>query len=659
MRNTIVCVICLLFIGASAQAWDAVNVNFQYSTSGPTETQGGAAFGSGVTMTWNNFINGTATLSNLDDSAGAATAVSVTPNSTNSWSTSFFSSLTYGENIMHDYLYVQNTTRNMTIAGLAAGSTYDLYLYGHGDQEVQNTRFIVNGVSKTTNLSNAGGATALTEGAHYVVFKGVPANAGGQITVNWGNTGNYGALNGLQIVRGNLNTVAKLPAPYNDEYMIDSPTTLSWTNPLPLDGTSSITCTVYLGTDSNRTSMDSVTLAPDEASVQINTTHFPNYGTLQRGIDYDWIVDCVDASPQANPANGLGETWMFHNYLPDQDGFGGQATGGEGGATVTVSNYSDLKYYATSVNPYIIRVSGTIDFGPGVKIQPKSNKTIEGADHNATIIGNIDLSGSQNCDNIIIRNMNITNPYGNDGLTVWGATNVFITHCDIYDCGDGLCDITQSSDNVTVSWCKFYYTNPTAAHRFTMVSGNDPDSHPHITLHHNWWAENCYERMPSGSWNTVHMYNNYFTCTGNYYCSNTRDGGDMLSEYNYYDHVNDPVTVSLPPATGNPAGLIKTVGNTYVSCTGTIYPGTDTVSTPTYTYTTDAAADVPDIIVAGAGTILYGDLNGDKTVDGDDLVIFCGLWLDDNNSLAYYQDLNGDGRVALYEFAAFAQNWQM
>jgi pectate lyase len=455
---------------------------------------------------------------------------------------------------------------------------------------------------------------------------------------------------------------AHSPHPYDGATVLVSPTTLRWVNPEPPDGHGEPTCTVYLGTTPDREAMDQVTLEPGVCSVPIDTAAFATFGAqpLTDETTYYWIVDCAYANAALPSEAGQGEAWTFHTSLslPQVDGFGGWATGGAGGATVTVSDFNAFKYYATSVKPYTIRVSGTIDFGQGGKVQPTSNKTIEGVDHNATIIGNIDLSGSQNCDNIIIRNLTVTNPYPEvDGITVWGATNVLITHCTVYDCGDGLIDITRTSDNVTVSWCKFYYTDPSAPHRFTMISGNDPAAHPHITLHHNWWAQNCDQRMPSGSWSTVHMYNNYFTCTGNYYCSNVRDGGEMLSESNYYLNVNNPVSVSLPPAEGQPAGRIKTVANAYVSCTGTIYPGQDTVFSPPYAYSVDAAGDVPAIVSARAGNRPYGDFNDDGTVEIDDLHRFAEVWLEPTNPLAPYADLNGNGRVEMYEFAVLAAQW--
>lgn len=326
------------------------------------------------------------------------------------------------------------------------------------------------------------------------------------------------------------------------------------------------------------------------------------------------------------------------------DGFCGNVTGGAGGATVTVNNLTNFKYYAVSTNPYIIRVSGTIDMAGG-KVQPKPNKTIEGVDAYATIIGNLDLSGSQSCNNIIIRNLNITNPAG-DGITVWGATNVFITHCTIYDCGDGAVDMNNGTDYVTVSWCRFNYPSMND-HRFVHIA-----DWAHITFHHNWYDYGCDQRMPASTGGTIHMYNNYFSCTGNYYCSNARNDAQILSENNFYTQVNSPIGIS----TGT-TGLIKTAGNIYDACTGTIHPGTDSVFTPTYTYAPDAVEDVPAIVITAAGNRLYGDFNGDKAVGADDLIIFVDFWLDAASRPAFYQDLDANGMVNLVEFRTFAQNW--
>ncbi len=56
------------------------------------------------------------------------------------------------------------------------------------------------------------------------------------------------------------------------------------------------------------------------------------------------------------------------------DGFGAAATGGAGGTTVTVGNATDLLTYAQSIQPYVIKISGTITYAGYISIS--SNKTI-------------------------------------------------------------------------------------------------------------------------------------------------------------------------------------------------------------------------------------------------------------------------------------------
>jgi beta-xylosidase len=59
------------------------------------------------------------------------------------------------------------------------------------------------------------------------------------------------------------------------------------------------------------------------------------------------------------------------------------------------------------------------------------------------------------------------------------------------------------------------------------------------------------------------------------------------------------------------------------------------------------------IFTDSAVTPLYGDMNGDNTVNMNDLSEFVGCWLLDDCGL----DLNGDCVINLYEFAGFANNW--
>ncbi len=269
----------------------------------------------------------------------------------------------------------------------------------------------------------------------------------------------------------------------------------------------------------------------------------------------------------------------------------GSTTGGAGGPTVTVTNGADFVTQVGLAGPRIVQVDGALTIDTA-GVAP--NKTILGLSTNATLLGRLSISGVTN---VIVRNLRITNP-GNDGISIRDPNthHVWVDHVTFYDCGDGSCDISQEADYVTVSWCKFLY--PTQLeHRFVMIGSGISNVPTHITLHHDWWGARADQRMPASGDAIVHMYNNYFNCTNNSYCSNARDRTDINSENNFYSGVKDPIYVSA----GVPDGRIRTSGNMYPGCTGQIAPGTDPVFTPPYLYSLDPTVNVPALVTAGAG----------------------------------------------------------
>ncbi|ATC63936.1 hypothetical protein CMV30_08205 [Nibricoccus aquaticus] len=278
------------------------------------------------------------------------------------------------------------------------------------------------------------------------------------------------------------------------------------------------------------------------------------------------------------------------------DGYGRSATGGTGGANVTATTAAQLKTYAESATTYTITVSGTIDLGASGRVNLKSNKTLKGANASATIKGTINLSS---VNNVIIQNLNVTantgEPASNDGISVNASTNVFITKCTIYDCTDGNLDIAKGSDNVTVSWCKFYYTRNNGHNFSNLIGSSDTDTGGYRhTWHHNWWSTGCKQRMLADRFGPCHMYNNYWNCAGNDYCTTARNVTQMLSENNYYDGVKNPLDKQN-------SGKLKTSGNVFNNCTGTMVTSNDSVFTPTYGYTLDTAANAKTRVLAGAG----------------------------------------------------------
>ncbi|MEJ5259541.1 MAG: carbohydrate-binding protein [Anaerohalosphaeraceae bacterium] len=357
------------------------------------------------------------------------------------------------------------------------------------------------------------------------------------------------------------------------------------------------------------------------------------------------------------------------------DGFGQNTTGGAGGTIVVVSTPADLKTYAETVNtPYIIQVSGTLDLASiGGKISIQSNKTIEGTGTNPTIIGM--LGFKKGCSNVIIQRLTIRCPQGygeGNGIAVKeDITNVFITKCTIYDCYDGLVDITRRSDNVTVSWCKFYFTQPMNNQRVSLVGSSDSATDDYgklrITFHHNWFGPMCLQRIPSVRFGKVHLYNNYYHCTGvqTLYGVWARLYSECLIENNYFKEVNNPYyNIDYDDTV---KGKIAASGNILDNCTGTVHPGTDSVFAPPYAYTLDDALMVPTIVQWGAGADgkdgypphwmfgMYGDFDLNGWVDYNDFAVFAGLWkaVSGIENADYYPN----GIVDLEELALFVSNW--
>jgi pectate lyase len=279
-----------------------------------------------------------------------------------------------------------------------------------------------------------------------------------------------------------------------------------------------------------------------------------------------------------------------------QIGYGAAARGGAGGREVVVRSAEEFRKLAASDGPLILRVEGPLDIG---QVSVRSDKTILGA--GAELRGNLMIGGG--VQNVVVQNVTMTNPMnkkgkgGGDGITVRGGKHVWIDHCTFRDCGDGAVDITEGADFVTVSWCKFVYTKQ-PQHRFTMLAmGREGKKHKNrirVTLHHNWWADNCDQRMPAARKARIHMFNNYFSSTGNSYCTNVRKDAELLSESNHYEKVQNPCY-------SEDGGKIRTVKNVYRDCTGKISRGTDDVFSPPYAWTVDRVSQVPDQVRAGAG----------------------------------------------------------
>ncbi|WP_266380040.1 pectate lyase [Streptomyces canus] len=175
-----------------------------------------------------------------------------------------------------------------------------------------------------------------------------------------------------------------------------------------------------------------------------------------------------------------------------------------------------------------------------VELLVGSNTTIVGLKGAVLKGGSLQV---RNATNVIIRNLDVRDAYdcfpvwqpNTGGLgdwktaydTIWltGSTHVWVDHVTLSDKGhpdageptyfarnylrhDGLLDITNGSDLVTVSWSKF------ADHDKAMLIGNSDSAtgdrgRLRVTLHHNQF-ESVVQRAPRVRFGQVHLYNNRY-----------------------------------------------------------------------------------------------------------------------------------------------------
>lgn len=236
--------------------------------------------------------------------------------------------------------------------------------------------------------------------------------------------------------------------------------------------------------------------------------------------------------------------------------------------------------------------------------------------------------------NIIIRNVTFEGPGaydcdGWDNLCLDKATNVWVDHCDFQDGVDGNFDIKGTSDNISVTWCRFrYLKSPKAGgsggaddHRFSNLVGSGSSDKPadgkyNITYGYCWWDQGCKQRMTRCRNALIHYLNCYWNSSvADYYV-----GPENVSSY------FEGCTFS---GSANSANKIwKPFNNTtnsckFVNCTGNLPSNSGSVSAPTYPYDALSAAEAKNYVTnssCGAGATLTVNENGEvsSSCDGND-----------------------------------------
>ncbi|MBQ9399325.1 MAG: polysaccharide lyase family 1 protein [Bacteroidales bacterium] len=207
-------------------------------------------------------------------------------------------------------------------------------------------------------------------------------------------------------------------------------------------------------------------------------------------------------------------------------------TGGMAGEVVRVTNRADFEKYVGDDVPRTVILDADLA-GAGIydksdRINIGSNKTIIGSGAGRQING-ICLEADRK-ENIIIRNLSIGlgKP---DGLAFRTCHHVWVDHCDLYTCDDGLLDFTIASNYLTASWNTIHDHN-----KVTLVNSGTGHFEDHdrerATYHHNYFFNNE-QRNPRVGYGLAHVYNNVYYNI-HQYCIGYHSQAKVLSENNYF-----------------------------------------------------------------------------------------------------------------------------
>jgi pectate lyase len=317
------------------------------------------------------------------------------------------------------------------------------------------------------------------------------------------------------------------------------------------------------------------------------------------------VTGLVSTPPTSQSASPSPSTSTSNPPPPPPTGMVGYATlaggttGGAGGPVVTVTSWSQLVAEAGKQTPEIIQISGILQ-GSG-QATVRANKTIVGIGANSGINGGgLKIS---HYNNVIIRNLKLTNPVGTDAITVQDADHVWIDHNDLssdrnhdIDYYDGLIDITHASDWITVSWNRIHDHWKTSLISHDDDNGSEDTGHLTVTYHHNEFF-NIDARGPSIRFGTAHIYNNYYHDNNN--SVHSRMGAQVLVEGNVFNNVATPIkttTLSIED------GYAVERNNIFTNSGPNNITQVGSFTNPPYQYTIEPATAAAANVTAGAGT---------------------------------------------------------
>ncbi|TKY58803.1 pectate lyase P59 [Spatholobus suberectus] len=219
-------------------------------------------------------------------------------------------------------------------------------------------------------------------------------------------------------------------------------------------------------------------------------------------------------------------------------GFGRNALGGKGGPFYVVTDPSDddmvnpkngtLRHAVTREGPLWIIFAHSMTITLQQELLMNSHKTIDGRGVDVYIKNGAGIT-VQYVKNIIIHGIKIYNievreggmirdsetHYGlrtrsdGDGISIFGASNVWIDHVSMRNGKDGLIDAIMGSTAITISNCHFTDHNKVLLFGASDIYSGDKIMQ--VTVAFNHFGKRLVQRMPRCRWGFVHVVNNDYT----------------------------------------------------------------------------------------------------------------------------------------------------
>lgn len=208
-------------------------------------------------------------------------------------------------------------------------------------------------------------------------------------------------------------------------------------------------------------------------------------------------------------------------------GFGYKALGGKGGPIYVVTDSSDpdphkpkpgtLRDAVSQPGPVWIIFASDMLITLHSPLMVTSFKTIDGRGAHVEITGGGCIS-IEHVTNVIIHNINIHDCHparsDGDGLHIFSSSNIWVDHCTLSNCADGLIDCTVGSTAITISNNYFHH------HDKVMLLGHSDDYSAdrgmQVTVAFNRFGEALNQRMPRCRFGYVHVVNNDYSSWSEY-----------------------------------------------------------------------------------------------------------------------------------------------